>query len=134
MALKKIDKATQNSVALLAAHGASNSKISKQTGLHHNTVKKVLLEPAVIATRKEIEEQLAGLFSETANRALNKISDEKLEKSSARDLGILAGVCVDKNRLITGATTANIAVLYASAVEAAFKLPYDHNTGDEQAG
>ncbi len=118
MALKKIDKTTQNNVAILAAQGASVTRISKQTGLHHNTVKKVLAEPAVIATREEIEGQLAALFSETAHRALKKISDDKLEKSSARDLGILAGVCVDKNRLITGQSTSNQAILLKAIFEA----------------
>lgn len=104
-------------MALLAAHGASTTKISKQTGLHHNTVKKVLQEPSVVATRNDIERQLAALFSETAHRALKKISDEKLEKSSARDLGILAGVCVDKNRLITGQSTSNSSILLQAIMD-----------------
>jgi lambda repressor-like predicted transcriptional regulator len=118
VSVKKIDKTTQNNVAILAAHGASTNRISKQTGLHHTSVKSILQEPAVMATREEIEKQLAALFSETAHRALNKISDDKLEKSSARDLGILAGVCVDKNRLITGQSTSNQAILLQAVYDA----------------
>lgn len=116
MALKKIDKTTQNNVALLAAHGASVTKISKQTGLHHNTVKKVLAVESVIATKEEIEKQLSDMFLDTSKRALRAISDDKLEKSGARDLGILAGICIDKSRLISGASTENIAVIMATAV------------------
>ena len=118
MALKKIDKTTQNNVALLAAHGASPTKICKQTGLHHNTVKKVLQEPSVIATQRKIEEQLAEMFADTSRRARQAISDDELDKSSARDLGILAGVCVDKNRLLTGQSTSNLSLLFRIVEEA----------------
>ena len=60
--------------------------------------------------------QLTESFNEVARRSLAAIDDEKLEKSSARDLGILAGVCVDKARLISGQSTSNTAILFASAV------------------
>jgi hypothetical protein len=69
------------------------------------------LTGTVIATKAEIEYQPADLFAEKAHRALKKISDDKLEKSSAHDLGILAGVCVDKSRLITGQSTSNSGVM-----------------------
>lgn len=119
MAIKKIDKVDQHAVALLAANGGSINKISKQTGLHHSTIKKVLAEPSVQATKAELEEALAESFSDVARRALENISDEKLEKASPRDLGVLAGICIDKNRLITGQSTQNIAVMMANAVIAA---------------
>ena len=112
MALKKIDKTTQNNVAILAAHGASVTKISKQTGLHHTSVKKVLQEPSVIALKKGAEEQLAELFAETANRALKKITDEKLESSNAQQLGVLAGICTDKSRLLSNKSTDNVSVFF----------------------
>jgi hypothetical protein len=116
MAPKRVDKATQNNVALLAAHGASKTKISRQTGLHHKPVAKVLAEPSDVATVEQIEGELAEMFMDTSRRAICAISDDKLEKSSARDLGILAGVCIDKNRLIRGTSTENIAVLMARMV------------------
>lgn len=112
MALKKIDKTTQNNVAILAAHGASVTKISKQTGLHHNTVKKVLQEPTVIALKEGAEQQLADLFAETANRALKKITDEKLDAANAQQLGVLAGICTDKNRLLSNKSTDNVSLFF----------------------
>lgn len=118
MALKKIDKVTQNNVAILSAHGASITKISKQTGLHHSTVKKVLQEPTVIALKENAEQQLADLFAETANRALNKITDEKLESSNAQQLGVLAGICTDKNRLLSNKSTDNMSLFFQIVEEA----------------
>lgn len=122
MPTKRLDKSTKNNIALLAAHGATVTKISKQTGLHHTSIKRALQEPSVIATREQIEKELSEMFMDTSRRAIQAISDEKLDKSNARDLGILAGVCLDKSRLITGQSTQNIAQLMASYVVEATRL------------
>ena len=79
----------------------------------------------MIATREEIEGQLADLFAETAHRSLKKISDEKLEKSSARDLGVLAGIAIDKHRLITGQSTSNTSIMVSAAERACMRPEED---------
>jgi hypothetical protein len=66
--------------------------------------------------RIEVEkENLAEMFEGVARRAILHVSDEKLAAASARDLGILAGVSVDKQRLIAGLSTENHLVLHAAA-------------------
>lgn len=119
MAIKRIDRETQNSVALLAAHGASVTKISRETGLHHKTVKKVLQEPRVIATQAELEDRLASKFEQLAESILDSVSEDDLLKASLQQKSISAATMIDKARLVRGLSTQNSAVILASAVVAA---------------
>lgn len=110
------DLEEKKKIALLAAAGKSNRQIGREIGRAANTVKKHLQVPEVIADVQDMQLVLADRFEQTSLRALDFITDEKLDKSSARDLGILAGVCLDKSRVITGQSTQNVAVLIANAV------------------
>lgn len=65
------------------------------------------------------KENLAEMFEGTARRAILHINEEKLSNASARDLGVLAAVCVDKHRLISGLSTENHLVVHAAACMAA---------------
>lgn len=119
MQIKKIEKSEQRTVALLAANGASVNKISKQTGLHHNTVKKVLQQDDIVALKTDIEGRLADKFELLAESILNSVSEDDLLKASLQQKSISAATMLDKSRLIRGQSTQNIAVMMASAVIAA---------------
>lgn len=132
MRTDRVDAHEKQNIAALAASGKSQRAIARATGRDNKTVAKVLKEPGVIATREEIEKQLAESFMDVAKRALCAIDDVKLDKSNARDLGILAGVCLDKSRIINGRSTSNIAVIMATAAIEAGKqwyVPEDSTDG-----
>ena len=134
MAVKKIDKQTQSNVALLAAQGNTVTRISKKTGLHHTTVKKVLQEPFVIATREEIEERLADKFEKLCEIVLDSVSEDDLLKASLQQKSISAATMLDKSRMIRGQSNINIAVLMASAVLDAEKQIGNRQPAEEAEG
>lgn len=113
---KPVLKAQKRTAALMKAGGHSQNAICKATNLHHTSIKRIMKEPAVIEDIAKFEKQLSDSFGDTAARALASIDDTKLETASARDLGVLAGICVDKQRLISGQSTQNVAMMCASAV------------------
>lgn len=116
MPVKKIDKTTQRTVALLSAHGDSVSKISRKTGLHHTSVKRVLQEPAVIVDKAKMEERLASKFEQLAEAILDSVSEDDLLKASLQQKSISSATMLDKARLIRGQSSMNIAQILASAV------------------
>jgi hypothetical protein len=65
-----------------------------------------------------IQKTTADHFAVTAYRSLAAITDEKLGNSSARDLAIIAGVTIDKHRLISGQSTSNQAILLQAIFDA----------------
>lgn len=133
MAIKKISKETQSTIALLKANGASPTKISKQTGIHHATVKKVLAEPAIIDQVADMEQELAATFQELAMRTLKSISESDLERASLQQKAVSAGIFLDKNRLITGKSTQNTAVMLASCVLEAERISNEQAARDREA-
>jgi hypothetical protein len=107
-------------IASLYAVGKSATSIAKEIGrskgavihaVRHNDTVKVLID--------EQREELADLFDQVTRQALLHITGEKLEKSSARDLGVLAGIALDKTRLLSGQSTTNLSVLLAGPATAA---------------
>ena len=103
-------------IAHLAALGQAPTRIAASIGRDKTTVlNAVRNDEQVIKLIGEQRESLAELFEDVARRALMKITDEKLESANCRDLGVLAGISVDKFRLISGASTMNHLVLHAQA-------------------
>lgn len=62
-----------------------------------------------------IKEVLAAKCATTANRALAGITDEKLEEESAYRLSLIAGISIDKMRLMSGESTENHAHIVKSS-------------------
>ena len=88
--------------------------VAKQTV--HDRISPILqslADPRILETyRSKQSDIIDGLTA----RTLANITDEKLLNSTAKDLGILSAVMIDKSRLISGLSTSNTALLVASAV------------------
>lgn len=61
----------------------------------------------------------ADILDGLTARTLVSITDEKLESASARDLGVLSGILIDKSRLVSGLSTSNHLVIHSKAVSSA---------------
>jgi hypothetical protein len=97
----------------LAALGHSKSKIGKVTGLHRNTVAKILeRNPAATAAAQK---HVAVKFLERSEQALDGITAAKIKASSAAQLMVVAGIGAQRHlELMSGApagVTINVAVL-----------------------
>ena len=126
--IKRISTEIQQQVALMSASGATTNKIHLATGLHSETVVNILKQPAVQEMKSTAAATLSEAFNSVARRSLDHITDAKLALSSAKDLGLLSAICVDKNRLISGQSTENIAVIISRHVR---DLPLDPGPGIE---
>jgi len=116
MAVKKLDIETQRTVALLSAHGKSTNKISKLTGLHHTSIKNILLQDNITNLKGDIEARLADKFEQLTEAILDSISEGDLLKASLQQKSISAACLLDKSRLIKNRSTQNLAVMCAAAV------------------
>jgi len=96
------------------ASGKSFRAVARQTGRDDRTIRAFALKNA--ERIDECRDDLALMFSDVARRAITHITDEKLALSSARDLGVLSGIMCDKNLLLNGKPTQNIAVILASVM------------------
>ncbi|MEI6208496.1 MAG: hypothetical protein WCP20_17095 [Desulfuromonadales bacterium] len=112
-----IDLAEQTKIAELFAAGKTYFSIGKAINRDPKTVKLALSRPEVQQMVDDQRQELGEMFAQLSRRALEKISDEALEKSSAYQLATIAAIALDKNRLIDGRSTANIAVLLSQHVK-----------------
>jgi hypothetical protein len=111
MGINRVGTLEKQKIALLAAAGKSQRAIGRTLGRDNETIALALKDPKTQKLKAVVEEELSIMFSHVAKRALSTIDDEKLERSSARDLGILAGVSIDKHRLISGQSTSNASIM-----------------------
>jgi len=81
----------------------------------------------IVTAVEEYKVNRADILAVKQIECLNAIDHRKLKKASVRDLTIAFGTMYDKERLERGLSTSNAAVVYASAVEWAFK---DASHGD----
>ncbi len=95
----------------LSALGKSYRQIGLELDRSDKTIKKALTKtPEVIAEVRELKEEIAAMYDDLAQRILKSISDETIKEARLRDRVISAGVCTDKSRLISGQSTANVAL------------------------
>ena len=114
----RVDELEKQKIAVLSAQGKSKRSIGQILHRDGKTIALALRRDDVQVMKETAAKELSEMFTDVARRALEAIDDEKLMKSSARDLGVLSAVCVDKQRLISGESTSNqaIAVLISRAV------------------
>lgn len=127
MAVNRVGKREKQKVAVLAAEGHSQRSIGRVIGRDPKTVALALRDPEVQKLKAVAEEELSIMFSHVAKRALSAIDDEKLERSSARDLGILAGVSIDKHRLISGQSTFNGSIMLRAVMSSLNPCEFDND-------
>ena len=108
----------------LDALGTSKADICRQVGKSFNTITAVLkntdhTDPRIV---ERVKREMAAQFWVTGHRALNNVTEEKLENSSAFQLVGMAGLATDKALLLEGKPTARIEHVNLSDAEAASKI------------
>ena len=102
-------------IALLTAEGRTPNYIAKAIGRDGKTVRAAVQAPAMVEQIASATERITELYQEINERILCAISDEDIAKASLRDKVVSAGISTDKHRLLTGQSTANLALIYALA-------------------
>jgi ferritin-like metal-binding protein YciE len=109
--------------------GQSYSQIAKAqnvgTSTVHQQISPILKALPNAEELAQINTTIADHYAVTAYRSLAAITDEKLAKSTAKDCAIIAGIATQNNRLISGQSTSNTAVMLASAVIRAHAIEVD---------
>ena len=101
--LERIEHSKQVAVATFLDMGYSYNKIAKCLSIGKHTIAKIKAE--IPSNSLEVEQckkvMIAKSYS-VSNRAINRISDEKLDACSAPQLAMVSGIFIDKARDIEG--------------------------------
>ena len=112
MPVKKISDDKKVAVKSLVDAGMSYQKVSEIVGVANGSITNIVRE---FESNREIVEYYkknrADLLAYDQIKYRSHITEEKLEKASARDLEIMRGVCYDKERLEKGQSTENVSVI-----------------------
>ena len=107
--LKRIPLATQLAVKALLDSGKTIKEVCKDSGLSTMTVWTIKHHKGLDPDRVDaIKKGLSGKFYSVADRSIDGITDEKIQKASVSQLIMTAGISVDKARLIEGQATARV--------------------------
>ena len=88
---------------------ATAQGVAKQTVFDRiSPILKELANPELI---DQYRKNQSAILDGIAAKSVSHITDEKLANASAKDLGILTAVMIDKSRLIQGQSTSNQAIL-----------------------
>lgn len=120
MPRRQIAKEELHQVAVLKASGASPTRISKATGLHHGTVKRLLESDAEVhALIEDAQHRIGAKFEALCERVLDSVNEEDLLKASLQQKSIAAATMLDKARLVRGqATNISLQQIFNLHVEA----------------
>ena len=116
--LARLPLAQQLAIKALLESGKSERSTALLSGVSRNTVRAVnkctTLDPDKVNT---IKNGLAGKLYHTADRSIDSITDDKLDKSSAVQAMTTAAIAIDKARLIEGKATSRTELVDASDQE-----------------
>lgn len=107
----KVSAATKQAIIALSRGNETQAEIIKRLHVSPSTVQAVLTAQAKWEDSKTVEtirKGNAAFWWVTSRRALESITDEKLVRSSALQLGTLAAMATDKARLSEGLPTVRI--------------------------
>lgn len=100
--------------------GQSYQQIADAQGVHKATVHRhllpILMKMPNAQEMAEVKQRAADLCAYQADRIIANISDEDVANASLQQKATSAAILIDKSRLISGESTANIAILVSSAV------------------
>lgn len=121
--LTKLPTAQQLAIKALLESGHSERSTAKLSGVSRETVRAVQraknLDPQQV---DRIKAGLAGKLYDTADRSIDSITDEKLQRSTAVQAMTTAAIAIDKARLIEGKATARTEYVDASDKEIADEI------------
>jgi patatin-like phospholipase/acyl hydrolase len=86
----------KDEVSLMPTNNATVSRISRETRLHHSTVKSILAEPATVQQVEKYTQILGEKMLERATEIINTIDTTVIEKGGLRDRIVSAGILFDK--------------------------------------
>src|SRR5258708_29285406 len=101
--LERVTHDKQVAVSTFLDLGYSYRKIAKSLNIGQHTIAKIRSE--IPSNSNEVEackKIMIGKSYGISNRAMNRISDEKLDQCSAPQLAIVSGVFIDKARDMEG--------------------------------
>ena len=87
-------------LAEAAALNKSMTAVAKELGISKATACRAVKRPEVQALFEKRREALIEKCESVAERALDKITDKKLEASSASQLSVIAGINIEKAALL----------------------------------
>lgn len=108
--LDPIDKIT---VKALLSSNKTAYQVSKQTGISHQTVMKIKRDDTILPQIEldTIKKGLAGKLYQKANEAVYNITQDKLDNASALQLMTIAGIGIDKARLMSDQSNFNVSIV-----------------------
>lgn len=99
--------------------GKTTREVGEEYGVSHATVIGIWRNPKLNALRSKVDhvkKDMAAKMYLTADLSIEQVAD-KIQDASARDAAIIAGVMIDKARLIEGESTSNQSVhVWLSAI------------------
>jgi len=98
MSKKPTTTEQKHQIAVLAANNRSITAIARETGLHAQTVKKQLRDPATLEMIETASKYLAEKMLSMADRIISSITPEDIFKAGLRDKAVAAGILQDKAR------------------------------------
>jgi len=107
---KKQGKVNPAQAVALRRNGATLKTIADLQGVSESAVQKRLLAILPTEETKVFEKNRAGIFAHLQMQMLQNLRPAKLQKSSARDLVVSAGILYDKERLERGLSTENVSL------------------------
>lgn len=111
---RRIPVTTKSAALVMVEAGYSQQKISDELGVSKDTIRAIVKSQdpdsqIIRATAKKIQALIPSMLYEAAGKFVEAAADpEKIAKAGTRDLAIAAGVFVDKARLMSGDSTANV--------------------------
>ncbi len=115
---ERIATARAYAIRALVESGMTKKEIARREHISTNTIRAIQKSEKFDPQRVDrIKQGLAGKWYETADRAIDRIDDTKLQQSTALQLGTLAAISTDKARLIEGKATSRTEYVDASDQE-----------------
>ncbi len=97
-------------IKVLAASGMSHRAIAKKLGRDHKTIGRACASPEMADKIEVAKDKIAILYEDLTERFLVSISAKDIEKINALQRVTAAAIATDKNRLLKGESTQNVAL------------------------
>lgn len=107
------------------------SAIADKTGVERHTVSQILAKYRIDKTDvDQFRDNQADILMGLQHRICAHITDEDIQKSPFRDKIVALGITIDKYRLVTGESTANIASWIKVVQDAQQPITHKHEAID----